>query len=38
MDLFILRHGEAGKKLSSDTSDFSKPLTAAGKREVTDIA
>jgi phosphohistidine phosphatase len=38
MDLFILRHGEAGKKLSSDTGDFSRPLTAAGKREVSAIA
>ena len=38
MDLFILRHGEAGKKLPSDTNDFSRPLTTAGKREVSDIA
>jgi len=38
MDLFILRHGEAGKRLSSDTKDFSRPLTLEGKREVTDVA
>jgi phosphohistidine phosphatase len=38
MDLFILRHGEAGKRLSSGSSDFDRPLTIAGKREVTDIA
>jgi phosphohistidine phosphatase len=38
MDLFILRHGEAGKKLSSGSSDFDRPLTDTGKREVTDIA
>jgi phosphohistidine phosphatase len=38
MDLFILRHGEAGKGLSSATSDFHRPLTLAGKREVRDIA
>ncbi|MGB6671622.1 MAG: hypothetical protein WBE34_04230 [Candidatus Nitrosopolaris sp.] len=38
MDLFILHHSEAGKRLSSDGSDFGRPLTATGKREVTDIA
>ena len=38
MDLFILHHGEAGKRLSSDGSDFGRPLTVTGKREVTDIA
>jgi phosphohistidine phosphatase len=38
MDLFILRHGEAGKRLSSATSDFHRPLTLAGKREVRDIS
>ena len=38
MDLFIMRHGEAGKRLSSDTKDFSRPLTLEGKREVTDVA
>lgn len=37
MDLFILRHGEANKKLTSATSDFHRPLTLAGKREVRDI-
>ena len=37
MDLFILRHGEAGKKLPSD-KDHSRPLTLEGKREVIDIA
>ena len=38
MDLFILHHGEAGKRLSSGISDFGRPLTVTGKREVTDIA
>jgi phosphohistidine phosphatase SixA len=38
MDLFILRQGEAGKRLSSGSSDFDRPLTITGKREVTDIA
>lgn len=38
MDLFILRHGEAGKRLSSGSSDFDRPLTVTGRREVADIA
>jgi phosphohistidine phosphatase len=38
MDLFILHHGWAGKRLSSDSSDFGRPLTNSGKREVTNIA
>ena len=38
MDLFILRHGEAGKRLSPGTSDSARPLTVIGKRDVTDIA
>ncbi len=33
-----MRHGEAGKKLSPDTKDFSRPLTVEGKREVSEIA
>ena len=38
MDLFILRHGEAGKRLSFGSSDFARPLTVRCKKEVTDIA
>ncbi len=38
MGLFILGHGEAGKRLSSASSDFDRPLTIIGKREVTDLA
>jgi phosphohistidine phosphatase len=38
MDLFILRHGEAGKRLPPAISDFHRPLTLAGKKEVRDIA
>jgi phosphohistidine phosphatase len=34
----ILRHGEAGKRLPSGISDFHRPLTLAGKKEVRDIA
>jgi phosphohistidine phosphatase len=33
-----MRHGEAGKRLSSDTKDLSRPLTLEGKREVIAIA
>jgi phosphohistidine phosphatase len=34
MELFILRHGEAGKRLSSSIGDRSRPLTSTGKAEV----
>ncbi len=37
MDLFILRHGEAGQR-SSQTSDRIRPLTTAGKAEILEIA
>jgi phosphohistidine phosphatase len=38
MDMFILRHGDAGKRISPDSSDFDRPLTIEGKREVANIA
>jgi phosphohistidine phosphatase len=38
MDLFILRHGEAGKKLAAGNKDFDRPLTVTGQKEVVDIA
>lgn len=38
MDLFILRHGEAGKKLASGDKDFERPLTVAGQKEVSNIS
>ena len=39
MDIFILRHGEAGKKITAgNNNDLGRPLTDAGKDEVTDIA
>lgn len=38
MDLFILRHGEAGQRVSAGRGDFQRPLTAAGQKEVSDIA
>lgn len=37
MELFILRHGEAGQR-SSMTSDRIRPLTSAGKAEIHEIA
>lgn len=37
MELFILRHGEAGQR-SSQASDRARPLTAAGKVEIMEIA
>lgn len=36
MELFILRHGEAGQR--SNSSDRIRPLTSAGKSEIFEIA
>lgn len=38
MELFILRHGEAGQRLSSNPSDRQRSLTTTGKEEVTEVA
>ena len=38
MDLFILRHAEAGKTLPARTRDFERSLTAEGKDELEDVA
>src|SRR5918995_1563593 len=38
MELFILRHGEAGQKSSSLAGDRKRPLTSSGKLEITEIA
>lgn len=38
MDLFILRHGEAGQRVSAGRGDFQRSLTTAGQNEVSDIA
>ena len=38
MDLFILRHGEAGQRVSTGRGDFQRSLTTAGQKEVSDIA
>ena len=37
MELFVLRHGEAGQR-SSMASDRIRPLTSAGKAEIHEIA
>jgi phosphohistidine phosphatase len=38
LDLFILRHGEAGQRVSAGRGDFQRSLTTAGQNEVSDIA
>ena len=38
MELFILRHGEAGQRSSSLAGDRKRPLTSSGKLEVSEIA
>jgi phosphohistidine phosphatase len=38
MDLFVLRHGEAGKTIPSGSSDFKRPLTVAGEKEIVIIS
>jgi phosphohistidine phosphatase SixA len=38
MELFILRHGEAGQRSTQSRSDPIRPLTSAGKVEILEIA
>ncbi len=38
MDLFILRHAEAGKRLPAQARDAERSLTAEGKEELEDVA
>ncbi|MGI0028513.1 MAG: phosphohistidine phosphatase SixA [Nitrososphaera sp.] len=38
MELFVLRHGEAGKRLLPGGKDSERPLTMAGKEEIAEIA
>jgi phosphohistidine phosphatase len=38
VELYILRHGEAGKRIPSGSKDSERPLTVAGQEEVTEIA
>jgi phosphohistidine phosphatase len=34
MELYVLRHGEAGKRIPSGSKDSERPLTVAGQQEV----
>jgi len=38
MELYILRHGEAGKSISSGSKDSERALTVSGQEEVAEIA
>jgi len=38
MEIFILRHGEAGKSLTVRAKDVERSLTAEGKEELEDVA
>lgn len=38
MELYILRHGEAGKRIPSGSRDSERPLTVAGQEEVEEVA
>jgi len=38
MDLFVLRHAEAGKRLPAQARDAERSLTAKGKEELEDVA
>jgi phosphohistidine phosphatase len=38
MDLFVLRHGDAGKTIPSGSSDSKRPLTVAGEKEMIIIS
>ena len=38
VELYILRHGEAGKRIPSGSKDSERPLTVAGQEEVAQVA
>jgi phosphohistidine phosphatase len=38
MNLYILRHGEAGTRVSVATRDAERPLTVAGRKEIQEVA
>ncbi|MEM3160667.1 MAG: phosphohistidine phosphatase SixA [Nitrososphaera sp.] len=38
MELYVLRHGEAGKRLAAGSKDSERALTVAGEKEVEEIA
>ena len=37
MNVFILRHGEAGTHVTMPSKDFERPLTEAGRKQIEDI-
>jgi phosphohistidine phosphatase len=37
MDLYLLRHGEAGKRIPIATKDSERALTAAGRQEIEEV-
>ncbi|MBX8639439.1 MAG: phosphohistidine phosphatase SixA [Thermoplasmata archaeon] len=37
MEMFIMRHGEAGKRLSVSKKDSERPLTVPGRKEIEEI-
>ena len=37
MELYLLRHGEAGKRMTATAKDYERPLTATGEEEVEEI-
>jgi len=38
LELYILRHGEAGRSLAPSTRDSRRPLTEDGRKEVSEVA
>ena len=38
VELYILRHGEAGKRLAAGGKDSERPLTVTGEEDVKEIA
>jgi phosphohistidine phosphatase len=38
LNLFVLRHGEAGARLDPPEMDANRPLTPAGRREIAEVA
>jgi phosphohistidine phosphatase len=38
MEIVVLRHGEAGKRIAASSRDLERQLTVAGKEEVLDVA
>jgi phosphohistidine phosphatase len=38
LDLFVLRHGDAGRKIAAGSTDAKRALTVAGQKEIEDIS